>query len=134
MAGSQSEGVSFSLRLQRRRISTSADESHPLNSITPPTTILDDVRTPSVGSAFLDLHRLPTYDADQQIYQRAFIVVRMMWAHLRPPISTSRRLLKMDRRLAIADTVRFNFRAIMALSNFESSSDRSCASSAGVHR
>jgi hypothetical protein len=37
----------------------------------------------------------------------------------------------MDRRLAIADTVRFNFRAIEDLSIFESSSARSCASSAG---
>jgi len=38
----------------------------------------------------------------------------------------------MDRRLAIANTVRFNFRAIEGLSIFESSSARSCASSAGV--
>src|ERR1700730_14592196 len=129
-SGALSPVRSFSLCLQRRRISTSAQESHPLNSITPPTTILNDVRTPSAGSAFLDLHCLFAYDADQQIHQRAFIVIRMMWAHLRPPISTSRRLLKMDRRLAIADTVRFNFRAIESLSVFESSS--ASASSAGL--
>jgi hypothetical protein len=49
------------------------------------------------------------------------------------PSSTSPRLFKMSRRLAIADTVRFNFRAIEGLSIFESSSARSCASSAGVH-
>jgi hypothetical protein len=49
------------------------------------------------------------------------------------PLSTSPRLFKMDRRLAIADTVRFNFRAIEGLSIFESSSARSCESSAGVH-
>jgi hypothetical protein len=48
-------------------------------------------------------------------------------------LSTRRRLSKMTRRLAIADTVRFNFRAIEALSIFESSNARSCASSAGVH-
>jgi len=35
------------------------------------------------------------------------------------PSSTSRRLFKMSRRLAIADTVRFNFRAIEGLSIFE---------------
>jgi len=50
------------------------------------------------------------------------------------PSSTRRRFFKMDRCLAIADTVRFNFRAIDGLSIFESSSARSCASSAGVHR
>jgi hypothetical protein len=94
---------------------------------------LNDVGTASVGSAFLDLHRLPTYDADQQIDQWAFIVIRMMWAHLRPPRSNWR-LLKMDRRLAIAETVRFNFRAIKALPIFKSSSAKSCASSAGVYR
>jgi hypothetical protein len=37
-------------------------------------------------------------------------------------------------RLVIADTVRFNFRAIKTLSVFEASSAKSCASSAGVHR
>ena len=49
------------------------------------------------------------------------------------PISTIPRLFKMSRRLAIADTVRFNFRAIEGLSIFDSSSARSCASSAGIH-
>jgi hypothetical protein len=49
------------------------------------------------------------------------------------PSSTSPRLFKMSRRLAIADTVRFNFRAIEGLSIFESISARSCASSAGIH-
>ena len=36
-------------------------------------------------------------------------------------------------RLRITGTVRFNFRAIRALSIFESNSANSCASSAGVH-
>src|SRR5258708_20940651 len=36
-------------------------------------------------------------------------------------------------RLRMAGTVRFNFRAIKALSIFESNSANSCASSAGVH-
>jgi hypothetical protein len=36
-------------------------------------------------------------------------------------------------RLVTADTVRFNFRAIKALSKLNASSVRRCASSAGVH-
>jgi hypothetical protein len=38
---------------------------------------LNDVPTLSVGSAFLQLHRLLTYNAAQQIDQGAFIVVQM---------------------------------------------------------
>jgi hypothetical protein len=48
--------------------------------MTPPTTILNDVLAFAVGSAFLDLHRLSTYDAGQQINQGAFVVVQMMSA------------------------------------------------------
>jgi hypothetical protein len=60
------------------RISTSAEKSHPLNSVAPPATILNDVLTFSVGGAFLKLHCLFAYNAAQETYQRAFIVVQMM--------------------------------------------------------
>ncbi len=59
-----------------RRIATSAEESHPLNSVAPLATILNDVFTFSVGGAFLKLHCLFTYNAIQETYQRAFIVVQ----------------------------------------------------------
>jgi hypothetical protein len=59
-----------------RRIATSADESHQLNSVAPLATILNDVFTFSVGGAFLKLHCLFAYDAVQETYQRAFIVVQ----------------------------------------------------------
>jgi hypothetical protein len=59
-----------------RRIATSADESHQLNSAAPLATILNDVFTFSVGGAFLKLHCLFAYNAAQETYQRAFIVVR----------------------------------------------------------
>jgi hypothetical protein len=59
-----------------RRIATSADESHPLNSAAPLATILNDVFTFSVGGAFLKLHCLFAYNAAQETYQRAFIVVQ----------------------------------------------------------
>jgi hypothetical protein len=49
------------------------------------------------------------------------------------PSSTSRRLFKMVLRLRMAGTVRFNSQAITAISIFESSSAKNCASSAGVH-
>jgi hypothetical protein len=49
------------------------------------------------------------------------------------PSSTCRRLFKMTRRLRMAGTVRFSFRAIEAPSIFESSSARSYSSSARVH-
>jgi hypothetical protein len=58
-----------------RRIATSADESHPLNSAALPATILNDVFTFSIGGAFLKLHCLFAYNAAQETYQRAFIVV-----------------------------------------------------------
>ena len=45
-----------------------------------------------------------------------------------------RRLFKVRLRLPMADTVRFNFRAIKALSIFESSNVKSCASSARDRR
>jgi hypothetical protein len=48
--------------------------------MTPPTTILNDVLAFAVRSAFLDLHSLPTYDADQQVNQGAFVVVQTMSA------------------------------------------------------
>jgi hypothetical protein len=59
-----------------RRIATSADESHPLNSAAPLATILNDVFTFSVGGAFLKLHCLFAYNAVQENYQQAFIVVQ----------------------------------------------------------
>jgi hypothetical protein len=59
-----------------RRIATSADESHQLNSAAPLATILNDVFTFSVGGAFLKLHCLFAYNAAQETCQRAFIVVR----------------------------------------------------------
>jgi hypothetical protein len=59
-----------------RRIATSADESHPLNSAAPPATILNDVFTFSIGGAFLKLHCLFACNAAQETYQRAFIVVQ----------------------------------------------------------
>jgi hypothetical protein len=72
------------------RISTSAEKSHPLNSVAPPATILNDVLTFSVGGAFLKLHCLFAYNAAQETYQRAFIVVQMMSpGHLHRLISPS---------------------------------------------
>jgi hypothetical protein len=41
--------------------------------------------------------------------------------------------LRTIRRMVVALTVRFSFRAIEGLSIFDSSSAKSCASSAGVH-
>ena len=61
-----------------RRISTSAKEAHALNSAAPLATILNDVLTFSVGGAFLKLHCLFAYDADQETYEWTFIVVQMM--------------------------------------------------------
>ena len=61
-----------------RRISTSAEESHPLNFLAPLATILNDVFTPGVGGPFLKQHCLFAYDAVQKTYERAFIVVRMI--------------------------------------------------------
>jgi hypothetical protein len=59
-----------------RRIATSAEESHSLNSVAPLATILNDVFTFSVGGAFLKRHCLFAYNAVQETYQRAFIVVQ----------------------------------------------------------
>jgi hypothetical protein len=59
------------------RISTSAEQSHQLNSFTQFAPILNDVSSLSVGSTFLQLHRLLAYNAAQQIDQGAFIVVQM---------------------------------------------------------
>jgi len=121
------------------RVPTSTEEPHPLNSVAPLATILNDVVTFGVGGAFLNLHRLFANDADQEIYQRAFVVVQWDFSSPRPahfpfafsPSSTGRRLFKMVRRLAIADTVRSNFGAMEAMSIFESVIAKSCASSAG---
>src|SRR6266852_9917438 len=70
--------ISFPLRLQPsvRRIATSAEESHPLSSVAPLATILNDVFTFSVGGAVLKLHCLFAYNAIQETYQWAFIVVQ----------------------------------------------------------
>ena len=65
-------------QLSARRIPTPAEKSHPLNSVAPPATILNDVPTFSVGRAFLDLHCVPAYDAVHQIDQGTFIVVQRM--------------------------------------------------------
>jgi hypothetical protein len=59
------------------RISPSADQSHPLNPIAPPATILDDVAAFIVGGASLDLHDFVTCNAAQEICQRTFIVIQM---------------------------------------------------------
>jgi hypothetical protein len=64
--------------LSARRISISAEESHPLNSLALLATILNDVFTFRIGGAFLKLHCLFAYDAVQEIYERAFIVVRVI--------------------------------------------------------
>lgn len=69
---------SFSRSPSACRISTSAEKSHPLNSVAPPATILNDVLTFSIGGAFLKLHCLFAYNAAQETYQRALIVVQMM--------------------------------------------------------
>jgi hypothetical protein len=58
-----------------RRISTSAEQSHPLNSVAQTAAILKDVHSFSVGGAFLELHCFVAYDAPNEIDQRAFIVV-----------------------------------------------------------
>jgi hypothetical protein len=60
------------------RVSTSAEESHPLNSPALLATILNDVFTFGIGLAFLNLHCFFAYDAVQETYERAFIVVQMM--------------------------------------------------------
>src|SRR5450631_526892 len=70
------ESANQDFGLAVRRIATSADESHPLNSAAPLATILNDVFTFCVGGAFLKLHCLFAYNAAQETYQRAFIVVR----------------------------------------------------------
>ena len=59
-----------------RPIATSAEESHPLSSVAPLATILNDVFTFSVGGAVLKLHCLFAYNAIQETYQWAFIVVQ----------------------------------------------------------
>ena len=59
-----------------RRIATSAEESYPLSSVAPLATILNDVFTFSVGGAVLKLHCLFAYNAIQETYQWAFIVVQ----------------------------------------------------------
>jgi hypothetical protein len=62
--------------LSAHGISTSAEEPYPLNSAASLATILGDVAAFGVGSAFLNLHRLFAYNAAQETYQRAFIVVQ----------------------------------------------------------
>jgi|SRR3974390_727424 len=61
-----------------RRISTSTEESHPLNSLALLATILNDVFTFGIGGASLKFHCLFAYQAVQETYERAFIVVRMI--------------------------------------------------------
>jgi hypothetical protein len=61
------------------RISTSAEQSQPFNPVAQIATILNDIHAISVGSAFLELHCLCTYNAANEIDQRAFIVVQLMF-------------------------------------------------------
>jgi hypothetical protein len=68
----------FSLSSRSARVSTSAEESHPLNSPALLATILNDVFTFGIGLAFLNLHCFLACDAVQETYERAFIVVQMM--------------------------------------------------------
>ena len=51
---------------------------HPLNSLALLATIPNDVFILGVGGAFLKLHCLFAYDAVQETFERAFIVVRMI--------------------------------------------------------
>ena len=68
--------------LSARRISTSAEKSHSLDSVAPPAAILNDVPTFSVRRAFLDLHCLLACDAVHQIDEGAFIVIQMILSRL----------------------------------------------------
>jgi hypothetical protein len=68
----------ISLSPSGRRISTSAEELHPLNPLALLATILNDVLIFGVGGAFLELHCLFAYDAVQETFERAHIVVRMI--------------------------------------------------------
>jgi hypothetical protein len=54
-----------------------AKELHPLNSTAPLATILNDIFAVSVGGASFNLHRLDAYNAAQETYQWALIVIRM---------------------------------------------------------
>jgi hypothetical protein len=72
----QGRPASFPPSASVRSIATSAEESHPLNSVASLATILNDVFTFSVGGAFLKLHCLFAYNAVQEAYQWAFIVVQ----------------------------------------------------------
>jgi hypothetical protein len=77
-------------------ISISAEKSYKLNSVAPPATILNDVPTFSVGGAFLNLHCLFAYNAAQETYQRAFIVVQMISPRLFVQASFPLRLRQID--------------------------------------
>jgi hypothetical protein len=84
----QARPVSLSfLRLQP--VSTSAEESHPLNSPALLATILNDVFTFGIGLAFLNPHCFFAYDAVQETYERAFIVVQMISRATHFPFSFS---------------------------------------------
>jgi hypothetical protein len=69
------------------RISTSAEQSQPFNPVAQIATILNDILAISVGSAFLELHCLCTYNAANEIDQRAFIVVQLMFLLYPFPLS-----------------------------------------------
>jgi hypothetical protein len=75
----ESKPIYFPFALARC-ISTSAEESHPLNSLAPLATILKDVFTFGIGGACLKPHCLFAYDAVQKTDERALIVVRMKLA------------------------------------------------------
>jgi hypothetical protein len=57
------------------RIATSADESHPLNSVAPVATILNYVLTPASGG-FSQASLSRCINAVQETYQPAFIVIQ----------------------------------------------------------
>jgi len=59
----------ISLSPSGRRISTSAEELHPLNPLALLATILNDVLIFGVGGAFLELHCLFAYDAVQETFE-----------------------------------------------------------------
>jgi hypothetical protein len=59
-------------------ISPSAEEAHPLDSIEPLASMLNNnVFTVGVGRLFFKLQCLCTYNAAQQTYQRTLIVIQM---------------------------------------------------------
>lgn len=63
-------------RARKTALSAWAHKAHPLNSIAPWATILNDIVALRVGRALLDLHCFVAYGTAQKIDQRAFVVVQ----------------------------------------------------------